>query len=559
MEEKEDLRKHILPSILYDTQAKLRDLLFIPKENTCLKWDESIRKAGYSTSALIQDTTVGGNRLKNKYKQDVLGNKTTVKGEKTENYYLRTPTEWGGVRKMGDDGFIHDESVDEQHNVGVRVSLFYEIPEHKVYIGTTKDEYGKEKYHTIYIGEGPGEEIVGKGAETLEALYNSGNVKEDLIPTGRWYSSNGGKRYDIGYQGKHSPEFEYKGVPYVRTMSDPKTNHYQYTEGSKELTEGRVRWQAVDPIKFIILNWDNLPKTINPNGLGIDDYLELLSEDIVISNLPFYPMRDENGNLYQNSTIRGFLNGIDVRDITENGNPEYSASNGGDFRGECNWLNETFNLSRKPMIEYVIPESEEEIPDDGFNGCVTLKKLTLHKDIQHIGDRAFNGIDFRYAYKTPTGEIMFSKELLKDLDESIEPIELEQLRKALPGLDYNLFLKDNQMNDIINLSERLNKQHFSIPYVYGAKLLENGLASSFCEKSDFKFFRTENPKIVEMLSQYPEEERLSFFKFATALGCFSKEKMLDENGKETQTMVAQKASVAMASMLKGILPLRSVS
>ena len=159
--------------------------------------------------------------------------------------------------------------------------------------------------------------------------------------------------------------------------------------------------------------------------MGIDDYLELLSEDIVISNLPFYPMRDENGNLYQNSTIRGFLNGIDVRDITENGNPEYSASNGGDFRGECNWLNETFNLSRKPMIEYVIPESEEEIPDDGFNGCVTLKKLTLHKDIQHIGDRAFNGIDFRYAYKTPTGEIIFSKELLKDFPDSTQFYKVE--------------------------------------------------------------------------------------------------------------------------------------
>ena len=234
MEEKEDLRKHILPAILYDTQAKLRDLLFIPKENTCLKWDQSIRKAGYSTSALIQDTTVGKNRLKNKNKKDVLGNKSTIQGEKTENYYLCTPTEWGEVRKMGDDGFIHDESVDEQHNVGVRVSLFYKIPEHKVYIGTTRDEYGKEKYHTIYIGEGPGEEIVGKGAETLETLYNSGNVKEDLIPTGRWYSSNGGKRYDIGYQGKHSPEFEYKGEKYETNPKECYITLPESTFGNKE-------------------------------------------------------------------------------------------------------------------------------------------------------------------------------------------------------------------------------------------------------------------------------------------------------------------------------------
>lgn len=80
--------------------------------------------------------------------------------------------------------------------------------------------------------------------------------------------------------------------------------------------------------------------------------------------------------------------------------------------------------------------------------------------------------------------------------------------------------------------------------------MENGLANSFCEKSVFKFFKKENPNITEILSEYPEEERLDFFKFATALGCFSSEKMLDENGNETQTMVAQKASSALASMLK---------
>lgn len=37
------------------------------------------------------------------------------------------------------------------------------------------------------------------------------------------------------------------------------------------------------------------------------------------------------------------------------------------------------------MIEYTIPDSETEIPDDAFNGCITLKKLIIHPGIKSIG------------------------------------------------------------------------------------------------------------------------------------------------------------------------------
>ena len=561
---RENLRKNILPVTLYNTnydgeikrgELDTKDYLYIPTQKECINMNEDdIRKAGYSRSALIQDILVGKDQVKSSESADFLDRylEKTIKGKECQGYYLRTVSN-GLITKETTSGYIEGACVNEKDHIGVRVSLYYKIPENteELDIRAVRDKNRKVRYHTLHIGEYSGAEIVGKGAELLENLYNHGEGKEGLKATGRWYSSNGNRDSETGYQGKHSPEFEYNGVRFVRTMTDPTTNPNQYTEGSIELKQGRVRWQRVDPVSFIILNWDSLPKDINPDGFGTQDYFKLISEDILISNMPFYPKTsDKNSELWQNSTIRGFLNGIDVRNITENGNPEYGASNGGDFRGECNFLNETFNLSREPMIEYTIPESEEAIPEDAFNGCITLEKLNLHNGIESIGKRAFDGIDFRYAYKTPTGEIIFSKELLKDIGESTKVIEIEKLRKALPGLDYNIFLKDNQMSDIIKLSETLNKYHFSIPYIYGAKLLENGLANAFCEKSVFKFFKKENPNITEILSEYPEEERLDFFKFATALGCFSKEKMLDENGNETQTMVAQKASSALASMLK---------
>ena len=49
------------------------------------------------------------------------------------------------------------------------------------------------------------------------------------------------------------------------------------------------------------------------------------------------------------------------------------------------------------MVEYSIPDSETQIPQDAFNGCLTLKKLVIHPNIERIGERAFDGIKFKYA------------------------------------------------------------------------------------------------------------------------------------------------------------------
>lgn len=84
----------------------------------------------------------------------------------------------------------------------------------------------------------------------------------------------------------------------------------------------------------------------------------------------------------------------------------------------------------------------------------------------------------------------------------------------------------------------------------GQELVKNGMVSSFCENSDFRFFRNEIPDINDRLLDFPEEERLDFFKFATALGCFSTQKMLDKKGKETEVILAQKATSALTMLLK---------
>ena len=294
-----------------------------------------------------------------------------------------------------------------------------------------------------------------------------------------------------------------------------------------------------------------MPESINPKGNGKAKYFDLRAEEAITSNMPFYPDEDDqNSTMWQNSPVRGFFNGIDVRNIQSNGNIEYGASRGGNFTGECNFLNEAFNLSRKPMIEYAIPDSETEIPDDAFNGCITLKKLIMHSGIKSIGKRAFDGLDFKYAYRTETGELVFSQELPKNKDKYKDVVELGKISKSFEGFDYGILLQSDKLGEVINFSETLSKNKFSIPYVYGLALVESEKTKSFCENSDFRFFKNEIPKINDMLLNFPEEERLDFFKFASSLGCFSAEKMLDKKGKETQVLLAQKASSLLAKLLK---------
>lgn len=426
---------------------------------------------------------------------------------------------------------------------------------------------GITKYHTLQVGEWPKTKVDDELSEILESLYNNGKLKEGISCTGRWFSGNGRKPDEDNlyidreyirkregnedYIGKHSPEFEYQGKRYVRHISLPYDKRVKYSDGSNAGRVGTVRWLTVEPISFIIENWSQLPKFINPKGTGEARYFDLTSEDAIISNIPFYPnCKDPNRVLYQNSCPRGYLNGIDVRNITQNGATEYGAPGGGNFTGECNFLNEAFNLSRLPIIEYTIPDSETEIPDDAFNGCVTLKKIVVHSGIKSIGKRFLDGLDFKYAYRTGNEELIFAQELPQNREEYTEAIELEKLTKPFDEFDCNILLQDSKMDDIDKFSVYLDKNKFKVPYLFGVELAKNGQINSFCDNSDFRFFKNEIPNIDDILSKFSEEEKLNFFKFANSLGCFSTKKILDKNGKETQVIFAQKASSLLAQLLK---------
>lgn len=342
--------------------------------------------------------------------------------------------------------------------------------EFKLDVREVKGKKGNTIYHTLQIGEYAQTKESEELSRTLESLYHGGKIKQGLISIPNWYTSNGQKEYGKDFAGKHSPIFEYKGNRYVRVISNPYENDSRYSDGTISGEKGTVRWVKVEPISFVIKNWDEMPKSINPKGNGKATYFDLRAEKVITSNFPFYPDEDDqNSTMWQNSMPRGFLNGIDVRNIKENGNPEFGASRGGNFTGECSFLNEAFNLVREPIYEYVIPESETEIPDDAFNGCIFLRKLVMHPGITSIGKRAFEGLDFQYAYRLKTGELIFGQELPENQNDCEKIIELGNLSKPFIGFDYNILVQNDELKEIAKLSEQLNKNKFSIPYVYRAR------------------------------------------------------------------------------------------
>lgn len=500
-------------------------------------------------------------------------NYTTRTGKQTTRAWLRSAWDRHNVNYVDGDGDGNREFT-ANRSAGLCPSLHYHLPSdisarsalrflkgqknrdeseepEQFDIREVKDTEGKTIYHTLQIGEYVKTKVDENLSRTLELLYHGGKIQEGIVCTGRWYSSNGQKEFFKDYAGKHSPEFEYQGNRYVRVVSYPNGEEDRYSDGTPTGKVGTIRWAKVEPISFVIKNWDEMPKSINPKGNGRAKYFDLRAEEAITSNIPFYPDKDDkNSIMWQNSSIRGFFNGIDVRNIETNGNIEYGASRGGNFTGECNFLNEAFNLSREPMIEYTIPGSETEIPDDAFNGCITLKKLVIHSGIKSIGKRAFDGLQFKYAYRTETGELVFAQDLPRNENEYTDVVELGKIAKSFDGFDYSILVQSDKLGEITEFSEILSKNKFSIPYAYGLALVESGKTESFTENSDFRFFKNEIPKINDMLLDFPEEERLDFFKFASALGCFSTEKMLDKKGKETQVPLAQKATSLLAQLLK---------
>lgn len=328
---REDLRSKIIPTTIENTDEfrntgnknfNTTDLIYLDSYNEQYDGKKTDKERRISATDYAQ--------MNNAHIYDIY---TTRTGRQTTATWLRSTCTSYQVFFIDGDGHWNYLDAYDRGN-GLCPSLHYHLPSNistrsellknrdeseeleQFDIREVKDTEGKVIYHTLQIGEYVKTKVDEKLSITLELLYNGGKIQEEILCTGRWYSGNGQKVDCKDYAGKHSPEFEYQGQRYVRVVSYPNYEINKYSDGTPSGKVGTIRWAKVEPISFVINNWDEMPKSINPKGNGRAKYFELRAEEAITSNIPFCLKEEkQNSTMWQNSLIRGFFNGIDVRNI----------------------------------------------------------------------------------------------------------------------------------------------------------------------------------------------------------------------------------------------------
>ena len=241
-------------------------------------------------------------------------------------------------------------------------------------IESFKDKSGKILYYTIEFGSYPQDKA--KNSGELERLFNA----HKLTPTGKTYT--GYMKEDGSFQ--QNQEFEYGGKKYVRVISKKYDNDSEYKDKTKAPEDGTPMWAEVQPIKWKIKNWDELPRSINPNGNGTAKTIYVKSEEGIMSGIPFYPEYGETEHtMWQNSPLRAIFNGYDLHEELSkgNGNKRYKADNNYRFKGK-GFLQEALDSSLS-ISSTITQEDEKELTFESQVRRSRLEKLNPDKTPQN--------------------------------------------------------------------------------------------------------------------------------------------------------------------------------
>ena len=161
-------------------------------------------------------------------------------------------------------------------------------------------------YRTIEIPDFqyPQSKISDEESKKLEEAYNSQNLKK----TGRSYTGRDiSKEQDEG--SKIYDEYSYEDSLYVRVDAKPNWYEYEYSDGTN-VCDNEIIWIKVEPIKWIIKNWEQLPREINPEGTGETDRIQLKSRDILIGGMCMYHTKNTDADVYIDLTDNRFYGGF---------------------------------------------------------------------------------------------------------------------------------------------------------------------------------------------------------------------------------------------------------
>lgn len=268
MQERRDLRKFIIPTTIENSD--LNGKIGNPEFNTT----DLIYIQSYSEVESIPKE----HRIKNRIYDNLFDKNDGI-------LYLRTINWSNRVDSVDAKGNIIGTPASNTYS-WIRPVLRFDasLDREEYKIQPVKDEEDKILYYTLHMGEYLNSELCAEENEKLDGLYNDGNLKEGLLSTGRWTTQNATASQGY-FTRKHIPHFEYNNSVFARVVGEE-----YYT----------VNWLKVEPVSWKILNWDDLPKHINPNGNEKCKYFELESESEIKLNIPFYNFWHERQQKYSN-------------------------------------------------------------------------------------------------------------------------------------------------------------------------------------------------------------------------------------------------------------------
>lgn len=257
-------------------------------------------------------------------------------------YWLRDSF-FNQARIVDVDGDV--QSVDSKRGMaGIRVCANLDIDEFVklgIPIASRPDWYSGQK-RLISLGQYPQSTVGYKGHFHKDLQVKSGQLQyERFIPTLRCLSGSPTKYYDRRIYEKTSNHEKF-----VCAISQ-NTSRNDLSDGQKCPKMGKSCWLKMEPITWEIVNWDKLPKDINPDGDGTAKSIEILTTN-VLDCFPFSTEETDNVT-WQNSDMRAFLNGYNVHDevlLCGNGNKNNVRSDDseGSFLGNS-FFNVAFGFS----------------------------------------------------------------------------------------------------------------------------------------------------------------------------------------------------------------------
>lgn len=284
-------------------------------------------------------------------------NYTKLEDRKTTSQCLRSANYDDSIHNINCDGVVRGAFLGST-SIGIcpvlhlnisaviyarKVSQNFKIEPHK-------DKNGKIQYHTIEFGSYP-QDIVEKSVE-LSLLEREGECSSR---TGKYYNGwwDGD---DLGYQ--LHPEYEYEGRKYVKVYSKKEDKNSEYKGGLSAPETGSYLWAEVQPIKWRIRNWDELPKELNPEGKGTAKTIFVKSEDALFSGVHFnnYNGKPENA-MWQNSYLRAYLNSYDLHEEIRKGNGNKKYISEDYIRKGHGFLDEAFDATITKTISMDNSES----------------------------------------------------------------------------------------------------------------------------------------------------------------------------------------------------------